>query len=262
MRKGDTLLNGSYLEFDYTETRLFSTSNNRNKNDVNTNRIIRTDKELALKRLDKKHLSIELAQLKKELKKLQELKSLELIQKGKIEKQKILIQNTSYKIAELDDEITVLTSYRKRLEQQLKTGKPMPVPVPSFLRSNTYVASSPNDGQVTSVYLKDSEIALKGETILTIVSPGKPLIKGYFEQKNINYIEKGKSVRIKFPSGLSATGTIERFYRSTLPPPEEFHKTYKQAERRLVVDIVPQSNDGDWTKRHFLGVTLHIKRYF
>ena len=61
---------------------------------------------------------------------------------------------------------------------------------------------------------------------------------------------------------MTAEGTIERFYRSTLPPPEEFQKTFKQAERRLVVDIVPQDSDQDWTKRHYLGVTLHIKRYF
>ena len=107
------------------------------------------------------------------------------------------------------------------------------------------------------------EVALKTETILSIHQPNNVHIKGFFDQKDLKYLQEGDVVNVEFADGTQSEGYVDRFYAATYRLPEEFQKKFEPTTRTLAADILPL-NAADlqmWKKYYKLSVRI-TKRTF
>ncbi|MFT5819426.1 MAG: multidrug resistance efflux pump [Crocinitomix sp.] len=197
-------------------------------------------------------------------------------QLGQLENEVILgaanerdLQNLEYQISKLETSISLTQSENGVLNKQLgalQSGANMSVDELSaspqeFSPYRVYV--SPIDGYISRIYKEPFEVALKSEIIIKVHQADSVHIKGYFEQKDLKYVQVDDHINILFPDGQESEGVIDRFYSSTVIMPEEFQKKFEPVKRTIAVDIKPaEGSDLDLWKRYYkLSVEL-TKRTF
>ena len=262
VREGQKLFEHTFLEHSLRATGLFRSSSDRAGKQINRDRINKTDKEIGLRTVEVQHLKAELAQLTGELDKLRKLKSLEIVRKNKVEKQKALIDRIKQKIGELEDETGVLNDYRTRLQHRLASSSAVVQEAPRQPMAFSVTESfSPVNGEIVMLHVHESEVVLKGEPIAEIVSPGKQIIRAYFKQDTYKQLQNDRLVRIEFPGKVKGFGRIDKIYRATQPLPEEFQKNFEPVQRSLVADIIPEGEAELASRRHMMCVKVKLNRY-
>ncbi len=116
----------------------------------------------------------------------------------------------------------------------------------------------PIEGTITHIEKQPYEVALKTEVILSIHQPDEVRIKGFFDQRDLAYLNEGDYVDIEFADGTKSIGLIKRFYSATYILPEEFQKKFEPTTRTLAADIVPigENDLSIWKKYYKLSVKL------
>ena len=119
---------------------------------------------------------------------------------------------------------------------------------------------SPMSGVVTRIYKRPNEVALKSDEIMNLHQQESIFIKTFFLQEDLESINVGDIVKLKFPNGASSHGIIKRFYSATYRLPPEFQKKYESTTRSIAADIYPVNDDelGEWQK--FYKISVHIKK--
>lgn len=120
---------------------------------------------------------------------------------------------------------------------------------------------SPINGNVTRLYTRQFEIALKQDVIMAIHTDRPMFIKAYFDQEDIAYFNEGDEVKIKFPDGRTSKGVVKRFNYSTFQLPAEFQKRYEPTTRTVAADIYPVSPDDYALWRGFYKMSVTITKY-
>lgn len=118
---------------------------------------------------------------------------------------------------------------------------------------------SPFQGQVVEIKKNDGEVALRGEELISILGNEDINIKAFFPLQKMPRVTPGAKVSIHFPDGSKGYGTVNQYYYSTLPLPEEFQSRYEPVQRMLVVDIRPNDPEAkDWIHIHMMTVKVKI----
>lgn len=122
---------------------------------------------------------------------------------------------------------------------------------------------APMGGALTSVYKNDFEVAGSSEKIMAIYKKKEIIIRAYFNQEDLEYVNKGDQVKIQFPDGSESEGKIERFYRSTYELPKEFQQKNEPTQRRIAADIKPLKKEklGDWKTYYKMSVKVTKRVY-
>lgn len=120
---------------------------------------------------------------------------------------------------------------------------------------------SPISGNVTRLYTRQFEVALKQDVIMAIHSDRPMYVKAYFDQEDIAYFTEGDIVTITFPDGKKSKGFLKRFNYSTFQLPTEFQKRYEPTTRTVAADIYP-INENDYALwRGFYKMSVTITKY-
>lgn len=129
--------------------------------------------------------------------------------------------------------------------------------------TNFKIFTSPIKGNVTRIHKEPYEVALKSENILSIHQPNNVHIKGFFDQEDLQYLNEGDIVNVKFADGTESKGIVDRFYSATYILPEEFQKKFEPTTRTLAADILPVGENDltIWKKYYKLSVKI-TKRTF
>lgn len=122
---------------------------------------------------------------------------------------------------------------------------------------------SPVNGLGGQVNFENNEICYREQEVLTIHDPGRVEIQAYFSQKYMEFLKKGKLLKVKFPDGTISKGRIKQSYISTSVVPSEFQNKYEPTERNIVVSILPENENEEalWRKFYLMEVELTIFRY-
>jgi multidrug resistance efflux pump len=120
---------------------------------------------------------------------------------------------------------------------------------------------SPINGNVTRLWTRQFEVALKQDVIMSIHSDRPMFIKAYFDQEDIGHFREGDIVNIKFPDGRTSKGFLKRFNYSTFQLPTEFQKRYEPTTRTVAADIYPVSPDDYSLWRSFYKMSVTITKY-
>lgn len=119
---------------------------------------------------------------------------------------------------------------------------------------------APVPGIVTSVYKSESEIGLKSERVLSILSEQSQLrIKAIFQQKSGKYLSVGDEMNVTFDNGDKSRGIITDIYaaEALIDRP-----TGSQSELEFSVQIVAELKPEDpleldrWKSYNKMGVTV------
>jgi len=98
---------------------------------------------------------------------------------------------------------------------------------------------SPIRGTITQIMKENYEVAVEGETVMSIHKPSNLFIKAFYDQKDLKKLHEGDIVNIEFPDGTTSEGVLHRFYFATFELPEEFQKKYEPTTRSIAADIIP-----------------------
>lgn len=259
VRKGQPLL---YQRPTHNETTTLLRSGAGTSTDVHE-RIARTDREIALKKIEQQAISGEVLAVEKELARLRQLSSLEAITAERLRQQQALLEIKRSRYDLLSGEMDVLKNYRSRLSRYAAEGGNVATIQlnGADLAADSLVYSAPIDGEVVQVFRQEHEAAFRNEPILQIASHLDMRIKGYFEQKHLRQLKEGRDVRIVFPDGTHSYGRISKLYVATLALPDEFQKKYEPVRRNIIVDIVPAPGEEQkWIHLDRISVKLRIKR--
>jgi multidrug resistance efflux pump len=219
--------------------------------DKRTAEIQKITQSLNLKNLNLRHLQRELKYTRQEKERLEKLGTLEWNVKRDI----IQVQR---KEASLASEIQKIQGEIRLLRNDLNDDENSLVFNGNSGR-RVFEIASPVQAQVLRILKQEDEIALKGETLITLSARTDISIKGFFELDEIDKVRPGRHVEIVFPDKRTAMGRISRFYYSTLPLPEEFQNSWEPTKRQLVVDIQPLHPEAkSWIHLHRVPVRLRI----
>jgi len=122
--------------------------------------------------------------------------------------------------------------------------------------SNFYV--TPIDGNLTQIYKESFEVALKSEKIMTIHKKQRVIVRAFFDQDDLKYIEKGDEVSIRFPDGSNSRGRIQQLYFSTHVLPKAFRKKGQPFNRKIAADIKPLDGEEvkEWRSFYKMSVVI------
>jgi len=122
---------------------------------------------------------------------------------------------------------------------------------------------APIGGALTHVFKDNFEVAASSEKIMAIHQKNEIIIRAYFNQEDLEYVNKGDHVNIQFPDGSESVGKLERFYRSTYELPKEFQKKNEPTDRRIAADIKPLKKEkfGDWKTYYKMSVKITKQVY-
>jgi HD-GYP domain-containing protein (c-di-GMP phosphodiesterase class II) len=186
-----------------------------------------------------------------------------------VELKKALLEIETYKvdIKKAEDEIAYLKKYLSLLnyyEQQEILNQPIinaggadEVILWDYYRS-------PVDGIVAKIFNDPKEVSYKKDPVMFLNDFNKTFIFGYIDQADISHFETGETVSVNFADGSMSKGIIDYFYLNTEELPLDFVEPKARYKRRVVVKIVPESEEvaDEWKKQHLYEVRITKTRYF
>ncbi|MDZ7808630.1 MAG: hypothetical protein U5K71_16200 [Gracilimonas sp.] len=258
VQKSDTLFRFTFIEWqqsmDSLETlkkRLNDASNELE--DVQSElRIKNIEAERALQQLE--YYDRRLSQIKREVRlgvsTVSEMKSVE-----------DKIMNERGDLSLINEQIDLLENRRNRLQTMISNpygndGSGIPLDAASM----QHIYTAPVPGIVTMVYKSPSEIGLKSERVLSILSEQSQLrIKAIFQQNSGKYLSIGDEMNVTFDNGDKSKGLITDIYaaEALIDRP-----TGSQSELEFSVQIVAELKPEDpleldrWKSYNKMGVTV------
>ena len=185
---------------------------------------------------------------KKELKKLESLRSLELYNPNEI-----VYTNTKNKVDKLKISLellkTQIEAYKKLPLMIKKTITKVDIPLFSFIKHKVY---SPIDGKLLQT-LENNSVVRVGDVIFTIQTNKNLKIIGYFSQKYIDELKKGDKVKIILPDETEKVGYIVSVSIDSV------NVNFKTMQK-LKITIMPKDKDVKFWEKYSL-LRLKIRKY-
>jgi len=251
VQEGDTVIPGDTLFLYWDEERyrqLLSAESKRQQ----------LLQDLRGKILEMQILKKKLARLQREYDRVKQEVLLGVFERNRLYQLEDQIEDLRLSIQKLRGQIQIL---RDQLAQ-IPSGPTEGIPIEQGSTMEVFLA--PERGTVTRLYKAEHEVALPGETILTLHQPEGIYIRAFFEPKDIRYLKEGDIVSIVFPDGTKGRGRLERFYTATFPLPPEFQKRFEPTHRSIVADIVPINHEAltKWQTFYKMAVKVSIRKIF
>ena len=233
--------------------------------------IFSLEKKIALNNIDKVRSKELLKNFQNELQHFENAIILDVLPTDRYEYAKSEILRLQTEISKFEAENRQNSSYIK----ELKDLAAQPVARKGATGSGAYqnggggegeviapqVFYSPISGNVTRLYTRQFEVALKQDVIMAIHTDRPMFVKAYFDQEDIAFFHEGDIVNITFPDGKKSKGFLKRFNYSTFQLPSEFQKRYEPTTRTVVADIYPISQDDYALWRGFYKMSVTITKY-
>lgn len=265
IEKGDTLFyyRLNLLEDDGNTAVAAVVSNN---SDWYLKERLQTQKKISLDYIMIDDFQNNINRINAELEKTKKEVYLDVYPQVELKKALLEIQKFEVEIQKTEDEIAYLKKYLSLLnyyEQQAKLNEPLVNAGDGDVVLWDYYRS-PVDGIVAKIFNDPEEVSYKKDIVMYLNDFNKIFILGYVDQKDIDYFEKGEKVSINFANGLTSEGIIDYFYINTEELPLDFVEPKARYKRRVVVKIVPDSEDdaNEWKKHHLYEVRITKTRYF
>ncbi len=125
-------------------------------------------------------------------------------------------------------------------------------------RQKYFVA--PVDGIISDIFHENNEICYKKSELMTIHQLRDASISTYFDPEEVDNLDVGDVVKVRFPDGSSKNGLISNFYISTYALPSEFQKKYEPTERNIVAKVIPMSKTEEQNWRHFYKMNVKVEK--
>lgn len=226
------------------------------------------EKKIAMNNIDKVRAKELLTGFQNEIQRLENAIILDVLPTDRYEWVKNEISRLRTDIAKLESENSQNRKYINELSELAEKSVIKRAGASSFGTGggngeNTapQVFYSPIHGNVTRLYTRQYEVALKQDVIMAIHSDRPMFIKAFFDQEDVSYFGEGDLVKIKFPDGRTSTGVLKRFYYSTFQLPSEFQKRYEPTTRTVAADIYPVSQDDYALWRGFYKMSVTITKF-
>lgn len=171
------------------------------------------------------------------------------------------IMNERGDLSLINEQIDLLENRRNNLQAMIANpygndGSGIPRDAPSM----QHIYTAPVPGIVTMVYKSPSEIGLKSERVLSILSEQSQLrIKAIFQQNSGKYLSIGDEMNVTFDNGDKSKGVVTDIYaaEALIDRP-----TGSQSELEFSVQIVAELKPEDpleldrWKSYNKMGVTV------
>jgi len=252
IKKGDTLF--AYENLD--ENKLFQSKQlNKQESSWNSQQIIQTQNKINQVEIEKEFTQQKINEIDSEINQMKLELSLDIQNRRALQDLKLSLSKEKLMLEKLNEEKKSLEEFMRNVENQQKN-----IGLISFHSSIKYF-TSPMNANITKLNYNQFETVLKGNEVLSLHNDANIYIRGYFEQKDLKYIQIGDELDIYFPDGTKTIGVVNRFYHSTYTIANEFQKKHEPTKRVLGVDISPKNKQekNKWKSLYKLGV--EIKKY-
>lgn len=148
------------------------------------------------------------------------------------------------------------SSYKQRMKTFASQGFRLD---PDTLKKYSNYYLSPIPGNLTRILKRRFEVAMASEKIMTIHKKNQVIVRGFFDQSDLPYIQEGDEVTIRFPDGTKSLGRIQQMYFSTHVLPEAFQQKGEPVNRKIAADIKPLQDgvEKDWQEFYKMSVTIN-----
>lgn len=157
--------------------------------------------------------------------------------------------------------------YRERgeyYEKILAEDGLLPVSRDVEMRGNTVVYQSPVYGIVEQIFKTKSELAVRSESILSLRRDSRDImIRAIFERDDLNYLDLGKEVNLKFDNGTNSKGIIDNVYAADIAQPDAtVNRDGVAITQQLVVEIRPSDPEELLIWETNSGISLKVRSTF
>lgn len=147
--------------------------------------------------------------------------------------------------------------FRKR--QQQLSNRNFGLKADSLAKYSNYY-TSPISGKIKRQKKQAFEVAKASEPIMQILKKEEIIVRAYFKQSSLGYIEEGDEVSITFPNGRKFPGEISTIYTATQLVPKAFRDQKNAPSRKLAADIklkaIPNNNRKRLQEYYKMTVTV------
>ncbi len=215
-------------------------------------------RDLREKILEEQLLRRKLRRLQREYDRIKQEVLLGVFERSRLYQLENQIEDTRLAIQKVRGMIHILRDQLAQIPKEVKTW------AGSFRGDSIQPFLAPERGIVTRIEKGEHEVALVGETVLTIHQIDGVYVRAFFEPKDIRYLHEGDLVTIIFPDGTRGEGRLDRFYPATFPLPPEFQKRFEPTHRSIVADILPvdQTSLKKWQAFYKMAVKVSIRKLF
>jgi multidrug resistance efflux pump len=158
----------------------------------------------------------------------------------------------------------LLVREKQELNDRLAALQNAAAPLAGHIHGASATIRAPLDGRVALFYTEAGRFCRKGASLLALArAPGQMRINGYFPLEAQPRVKPGAQVRIAFPDGYRSTGIVARAYATALPEAVKVTHKYVPVEVALKVEIHP-TTDADaqqWAAYDQMDVRLKVRRW-
>ncbi len=151
------------------------------------------------------------------------------------------------------------SQYQKR--QQQLANRNFGLNADSLAKYSNYY-TSPISGKIKRQKKQAFEVAKASEPIMQILKKEQIIVRAYFQQSSLGYIDEGDEVAITFPNGRKFPGSIKTIYTATQLVPEAFRDKKNAPSRKLAADIKLKSmpNNNRKTLQKYYKMTVTVRK--
>ncbi|MFN1835730.1 HlyD family secretion protein [Balneola sp. MJW-20] len=123
------------------------------------------------------------------------------------------------------------------------------------------IFSSPVEGVVTAVHKNDTELGLKSERVITILSENTNLkVQAIFDQEDGKHLNIGDKMNVSFDNGQKSSGIITDIYaaESVVDRPSSSSNNALKFSIQLIAELKPENAQElkTWKANNKMGVTV------
>ena len=151
------------------------------------------------------------------------------------------------------------TRYQKR--QQQLANRNFGLKADSLAKYSNYY-TSPISGKIKRQEKQAFEVAQASEPIMQILKKEQIIVRAYFKQSSLGYIQEGDEVAVNFPNGSRFPGEIETIYTATQLVPKAFREQQNAPSRKLAADIKLKElpNNSRQTLQEYYKMTVTVRK--
>lgn len=157
-------------------------------------------------------------------------------------------------------EIAMLREIMQYLEGVMADDGLVPITQDPELRGGRQIYEAPVEGIIEQILKSSSELAVRSESILSIRRETKDImIRAVFDRGDLNYLENGKQVDLKFDNGLSSLGVIKNIYSADMEDIATINRNGVMISEQLIVEIRPKEEKDMLLWEANSGISLTVK---
>lgn len=161
-----------------------------------------------------------------------------------------------------NEQVNLIKRQRNRLQALIADPYKMETSIAlKNMQKMKMIFSSPVAGLVTGVYKTDTELSLKSERVVTILSENTNLkIQAILEQEDGKHLNIGDQMDVTFDNGEKSSGIISDIYaaESIVDRPTSSSNNALKFSIQLIAELKPENADElkKWKANNKIGVTV------